>query len=117
MHGGVLPEVALEAHGADTGVGAVQTLERRKRAVGRPVVDEDELERARARVEHADCAVVELLQRAGLVVERHDDGQVGRGQTGSRSAPALEGLRVSHGKSVSPDHSFEGRAHDRPGRM
>ena len=82
MHRRVLAEVALEADGAHARVGGVQPLDRGPGPVGRAVVDEDQLERLA--VERRDGAPVELVDRALLVQERDDDGQI-------RSRPWVEG--------------------------
>src|SRR6266508_6975811 len=76
VHGWVLAEVALEAHGAYPRIGGVEALERRERAVGRAIVDEDQLEGPRPRLERGDAAAVELLDRPGLVVDGDDDRDV-----------------------------------------
>ena len=80
VHRRVLPEVPLEADHADPPVGGVKLLEDGERAVGRTVVDVDDLERASELGERRDRPPVELGQRAGLVVERDDDGDRGHAQ-------------------------------------
>ena len=76
VHGGMLPEVALEADGPHARVVVVQALERGEGAVGRAVVDEDELEGAAELVEGLHGAAVELLERGRLVEERDDDREL-----------------------------------------
>ena len=94
VHGGVLAEVALEAHGVDARVGRVQALDRGPGAVGGAVVDEDQLERPA--VERRYGAPVELLDRAFLVQERDDDREGGRvGHFRERSVPAARASRSS----------------------
>ena len=61
VHRRVLAEVALEADGAHARVAGVQPLDRRPRAVGRAVVDEDQLERLAVECRYG--APVELLER------------------------------------------------------
>ncbi len=100
MHRRVLPEVALEAHRANAPVAAVQALERRKGAVGGAVVDEDQLERARAGIEHGDGPAIELLDGAGLVVERDDYREIGRRELGVGDAASLHRLGAGHGQSI-----------------
>ena len=82
VHRRVLAEVPLEADDANPFVaprGAPRALEA---AVGRAVVDEDQLERVARRLERRARAPVELVQRPGLVQQRHDHGdtRVGRRQ-------------------------------------
>ena len=89
MHGRVLAEVALEADGAHARVGVVQPLDRRPGAVRGPVVDEDQLEWPA--VEGRYGAPVQLLERAFLVQERHDDGEGGIGHGRRRSVPPAAG--------------------------
>ena len=76
--------VALEADAADAGVGGMQALDRGPGRIGRAVVDEDQLERPP--VECGYRAPVELLDRALLVQERHDDGEAWI-RHGGRSVP------------------------------
>ncbi len=78
VHRGVLAEVALEADGAHACIGRVEALELREGAVGRAVVDEDQLVRTVERVERGDRPPVQLVERSRLVVERDDDGDVRR---------------------------------------
>ena len=73
VHRRVLPEVPPEADGANAGIGGVQTLELREGAVRRSVVDEDQLPRPAELLERLRGAAVELVERAGLVVEGDDD--------------------------------------------
>ena len=77
VHRRVLAEVALEADGAHARVGGVQALDRGPRSVGRAVVDEDQLERLSVECRYG--APIELLDRALLVQERHDDGKIRSG--------------------------------------
>src|SRR5439155_22271542 len=60
------------------------------------VVHEDQLEGARPRLEDGNRPPIELVHRAGLVVERDDDGDVGRRKIGVDRSPALERLRACH---------------------
>ena len=92
----MLAEVALEAHGANARVAGVQALERRERAVRRAVVDEDQLERARPRIEHRHGAAIELLEGRCFVVHRHDHRHVGRRQICIGDSGALERLGIGH---------------------
>ena len=72
VHRRVLAEVALEADDAHARVLFVQRAERRERAVGRAVVDEDRL--PLAPVERGRDAPVQLLDGA-LLVEHGDDNR------------------------------------------
>ena len=96
VHRGMLAEVALEAHGANARVAGVQTLERRERAVRRAVVDEDQLERARARIEHRHRSPIELLEGPCFVVDGHDHRHIGRRQIRMGDSGALERLGIGH---------------------
>ncbi len=100
VHRRMLSEVALEAHRPNARIGAVQTLERRKGPVGRAVVDEDQLERARPRIERGDRAAVQLVERAGLVVDGDDDGKIGRRQIEVDCGLSLTGLRLRHNEKL-----------------
>jgi hypothetical protein len=77
VHRGMLAGVPLQAHRADTRVVGVDPLERRERAVGRAVVDVEDLVRAPERLERRREALLELVERRDLVVQRHDDRELG----------------------------------------
>src|SRR6266511_6335818 len=96
----MLAEVALETHRTNARVGAVQTLERGKGAVGGAIVDEDELEGAWTRLERGDRPAIELLDRPGLVVEGDDYREIGRRELGVGDAASLHRLGAGHGQSI-----------------
>ena len=73
----MLAEVALEADRPNARIGSVESFESRKRSVGGTVIDVDDLERTPELLERCDRAAVQLLERRDLVVERHDDGELG----------------------------------------
>ena len=74
MHRRVLAEVAREADRVDARIAHMQAAQRLERSVGRPVVDDDELERPA--VDGRDGALVELLDRLLLVEDGDDDRQL-----------------------------------------
>ena len=65
VHRRMLAEVALEANRPHALVGVVEPFELGKRAVDRPIVDEDQLERARGLVERCGRPRVELAPSRG----------------------------------------------------
>ena len=97
----LVAEVARQVDDAHARVGGRDAVERLRRAVGRAVVDEHELEREP--VERAADARVELVDRRLLVVDRCDDAQqlerAVLGRRGARGAPFIvadpEGSRGS----------------------
>ena len=76
VHGRMLAEVPAEANGPHAVVACVEALELGERAVGRPVVHEDDLVRPARCVERRDRAAVQLVERRRLVVERDDDRDI-----------------------------------------
>ena len=89
MHRGMLTEVPLEADGVHAIVGGVESLERGERPVARTVVDVDDLERAPEPGERLAGPTVELVQRARLVVQRDDDGELWLRRSRTSRAQAL----------------------------
>src|SRR5262249_23627148 len=73
VHRRVVAGGPLPANPVDARAGRVDAREGGEGAVGRAVVDEDELERPS--VEGRDGATVELVDRADLVEDRYDDRQ------------------------------------------
>ena len=96
VHRGVLAEVPLEADRVDAPVGRVERSSIGERPVRRAVVDVDDLERAAEALERGDRAAVELLERAHLVVERDDDGELGGRLAGWRRHRSWERLGLCH---------------------
>ena len=94
----MLAEVALEADGAHAHVGRVKALEGGERAVGRPVVHEDQLEGARPGIERCDRTPVELVDRPRLIEDRHHDRQIGGREICIGDEAGLERLCASHGQ-------------------
>ena len=92
VHGGVLPEVPLEAHRAHPPVGRVEPLELAEGRVRRAVVDEDQLERVARAVERFDRPRVELAEARGLVVDRDHDRDGRRRLVGIRREPPRQRL-------------------------
>ena len=99
MHGRVLPEVALQADGANARVDPVQTLDDRPRGVLRPVVDHDHLERPRERLESGGGPPVDLVERPLLVVDGDDDGDLGKPVDGHLGGRSGRELGVRHGST------------------
>jgi hypothetical protein len=71
VHGRVLTEVPLQADDAYTPVGSMGTLNLVPGAVGRSVVDEQQLEGLAVQSRHGPAH--EVWQGPTLVVERHHD--------------------------------------------
>jgi hypothetical protein len=97
VHRCVLPEVALEAHRPHARVCIAETLELGERPVGRPVVDEDQLEGARRFVERRRRPRVELAQPRLLVVDGNHDRDRRRRRIGIDSARGRKRLLADRG--------------------
>jgi len=67
VHRRVLTAVAGQADDAHAGIARMEGREQVERSVRRAVVDVDDLERPRERLERRDGAPMELLQRSGLL--------------------------------------------------
>src|SRR5436190_12847295 len=92
----MLAEIPLEAHRANARVGAVQPLEHRERPVRGAVVDEDQLERPRPRLERGERPPVELFHAARLVEDGDDDRDVRRRKLRVREAGLCPHFGVGH---------------------
>ena len=90
VHRRMLSEVALEPHRTHAGIATVQALQRCEGAVRRAVVDEDQLERARAGIERRNGSSVELVHRRRLVEQGDDDRDVGRRKVRVGDASCLQ---------------------------
>src|SRR5215203_5573213 len=78
VHRRVLAEVALEADPVDARVGGMKSLDRGPRAVGRAVVDDEDLPRPSDAVQHRGRACDQLVDGGRLVVERDHERQLRR---------------------------------------
>ncbi len=96
MHRGVLADVPLEPDGADAIVARVDPLERRERAVGRPVVHVDDLVRPREDLERRRQPAVELVERRTLLEQGHDDRDLRAGAGRDVPLGGAQGLGPGH---------------------